>query len=186
MRRLKKYNVVICAVLLLFVFSGCFSNAKVLPVYSADYNVTELRAADLEKQAFVEPYGEDKFDGFYCWVSKSNEYMQQSARLILENSRQQDNMSSLCMGSNGYFVGFDYKDFASGISFFSYSGMQMIAGDPLPTGRCVALLELDNSNFCYAVTSWNYFDDAEESNVVTLWRLHFPRKESDLHHTKLK
>ena len=181
---MKNITLLICTVLLTLVMFGCASESQTLSVYSADYDLTELKAADLDDQELVEPYGKDKYDGFYCWVSKSNDYMDQPQRLVVYNGRAEDEMICKCMGSNGYFVGFNRQEFASGIHFFRYTGNvipkdEYLAGSLLPTGRCVALLkDIGGHDICYAITTWNEWDADENSERVTLWRLNFPTEKN--------
>lgn len=153
---------------------ACHSNhSGTLTICSTDYNITELQEQELNREQYSHGTGTDILP-YQCYVTASHTYGSMPRRLVVNNSRPP--RVHTCFGSNGYFVGMDYTEFAAGLVYRSYTGLDGSADtvDILP-GRCVALIEGDGT-YCLAVTSWNCF---EENENTALYRLGFPSEEGD-------
>ena len=178
MKRNKGILTIVLAMLLAVSLVSCRKDEReYLSVTSTDYvNLERLELCSLDEQEFLDVWESNAYDAYYCFVSKTNTYGDQPERLVVNNSRTEHIHS--CFGSSGYFVGADYTEFASGITFYTYTGMEPIAGDELPEARCVALLSNEDTDqkCCYAVTSWNCFDP--DGDVTSVYRLDFPTEEN--------
>lgn len=167
---------------LLFCIVGCANQAypEVIHVVSTDYADLKTMERGSLDDLDIKAYETLPYDGYLCVVSKTNVYgnQAQAPQVVVNNERTTREHSYY--GNNGYFIGRDYTEFASGITFFPFSGLQADQkGNALPTGRCVALLEPNNSGKrCFAVTSWNYHDISETANAVEIYELKFPTAEN--------
>lgn len=170
MKNIRKNSLILAIILLLF-FPACgHQKTEYISVTSTDYvNINRLKAGVLSEAIFQE---EDPYPAYYCYVSKTNTYGDQAERLVVNNER--GTHVHICYGNTGYFVGFDYSEYASGLAFFPYSGSSPIPQDTdLPTGRCVAILDSTaySQDHYYAVTSWNYYD--LEDQAISVYLLQF-------------
>lgn len=183
--RMKGLTLFFSCILLIFGGAGCASDDQHLTVSSTDYvNLEYLKEGSLSDFKSLGASENEAYGGFQCYVSKTNWYADQPQRLVVNNDRA--NPLCSCFGANGYFVGANYTEFASGITFFTYTGVENAKGSPMPMGRCIALLENEDPDVCYAITSWNHFDEGQEANAIALWRLHFPTQQNDFQYSAEK
>lgn len=182
----KKILILFLAVFMLLSLNSCHNGkSEFLYVTSTDYvNIDKIEIGSLNDLNVGDAFKSDEYDAFQCFVSKTNEYGDQPERLVVNNERAPHIYS--CYGSNGYFVGSDYTEFAAGISFFTYTGVADNGGDALPTGRCIALLDCfeTNKDYCYAVTSWNYVDP--DGNFISVYRLDYPKEDNEYRYSATK
>lgn len=182
MRKFKKVLAVLLFVVLI-TFPSCSNdkNAERLLVRSTDYpKITLLHSAKLNADKLETMRFDEAYSGVACFVSKSNHYSGLRSALIINNDR--DKHISAAYGNNGYFIGMNYSEFASGLYFYHYSGITSICDGKVTDDICVALLPVTeqtdghiktNKKYCYAVTAWNY-NTPDKTYSTTVYKLVFP------------
>lgn len=138
---------------------------KKIPIESTDYDIAELKSVSFDKDMMTK-YNNEEYEAYYSFVSKSNEYGDVSETLVVNNNRSSH--VQMINSISGFWVGFDYSEFASGIFFIPCSG-SVYEPTKLLDSRCIGLFESDTSEYCYAITSWNFFD--EHTKGISLYRL---------------
>ena len=148
-----------------FVSCNIDKSDEKICLISTDYDLSELYAFPFD-QSLTEKYEDEKYDAFYSYVSKTNEYGDVPETLVVNKNRASH--VQMINTISGFWVGFDYSEFASGIFFIPCSG-SIYEPTKLLDSRCIGLFESDTSEYCYAITSWNFFD--EHTKGITLYRL---------------
>ena len=165
----------IFAILLTICFCSCSNNQQTIQVQSTDYNIQNLQETSFS--AIDTSFTLNEYSAYQCYVSKTNLYGNQRERLIINNDRYPH--VHMCNSVNGFFVGYNYSEYLSGIYFIPATGIPNIESTQLLNGRCIGLFESNDpaDDTCYAITSWNYFD--EENRSISLYRLLPPTKTND-------
>ena len=171
MRTLIKFIIVTLTIIFVFTFTSCSSKDSIV-VSSADYHIEKLYSAEFDIENIkAKLYTDYKFCGYDCFVSAGD-----SGLIISKNNPQY--IHSL-QYKYGYLIGLDNGYNNSGIIVYNNLNNEMLT-DVLTSERCIALLNPNtdtNCDFCYAVTSWNYYGEKTPTTVI---RITFPTNDSTI------
>lgn len=175
-----KFIASICGILLVLSLLCSCNNNLVLNAFSTDYqNIDQLKAEEFNiEDICVKKSSDYEYSGYDCYVSKTS--VNGFQKLII-NNQQKSTISKISV-KNGFVLGLNEGEFASGIMFYPATGVdekpQVLLED-----RCIALIKSTNNTF-FSVTSWNYYG---EERAVSLYQISlFDSKNDSLKYTTEK